>query len=192
MRIGSRKVAAADDMEAAALAGLEWLVNAPKFEQVDMGEDGRMTYLPTVDPRVFAVHKWWVSQQNSGSAHAPGRRRSGACRGAGRQDLPRTAVRRQGTDRGPPQPDRGRPAAAGGGVIIHSALASTVDGGEPVLIQMESPGPAGQTLFVSLDGRSGLVRAARRHHGWQDRVTALHVSSIPRDSLLQHVVRASP
>ena len=65
MRIGSRKVAAADDMEAAALAGLEWLVNAPKFEQVDMGEDGRMTYLPTVDPRVFAVHKWWVSQQNS-------------------------------------------------------------------------------------------------------------------------------
>lgn len=65
MRSGSMKVTATDDMEAAGIAGLEWLINAPKFDQIAMADDGRMTYLPTIDPRAFAVHKWWISRQES-------------------------------------------------------------------------------------------------------------------------------
>lgn len=52
-----------DDLEAAAIAGLEWLINTPKFEQTVIGADGKPLRLPTIDPRVFAVHKWWISQQ---------------------------------------------------------------------------------------------------------------------------------
>lgn len=50
-----------DDLEAAALTGLHWLINAPKFEQTVVGADGRTLWMSSVDPRVFALHKCWIS-----------------------------------------------------------------------------------------------------------------------------------
>lgn len=51
------------DMAASAIVGLQWLVNAPKFEQVAIGFDGRPVWMACVDPRVFALHKLWMSKQ---------------------------------------------------------------------------------------------------------------------------------
>jgi hypothetical protein len=52
-----------DDLEAAALAGLHWLINAPKFEQTVVGTDGRPLWMSCVDPRAFALHKHWIAQR---------------------------------------------------------------------------------------------------------------------------------
>jgi len=52
-----------DDIEPAAVKGLQWLVNAPKFEEIAIGEDGTPLVIHCVDPRVFALHKLWLSKQ---------------------------------------------------------------------------------------------------------------------------------
>ena len=52
-----------DDLEAAALVGLHWLINAPKFEQTVVGADGRPLWMSCIDPRAFAVHKYWISKR---------------------------------------------------------------------------------------------------------------------------------
>jgi hypothetical protein len=53
----------AGDLEPAAIKGLQWLVNAPKFEDIAIGEDGSPLFLSCVDPLVFSLHKVWVSKQ---------------------------------------------------------------------------------------------------------------------------------
>ena len=53
---------AADDLEPAPVKGLEWLVNAPKFEEIAIGAGGRPLRIVTVDPRAFALHKLWLSK----------------------------------------------------------------------------------------------------------------------------------
>ena len=57
MKIGP----AENDLEAAAIAGLQWLINAPRFGQIVVGADGLPLWMSCVDPRAFALHKWWVS-----------------------------------------------------------------------------------------------------------------------------------
>ena len=52
-----------DDMTPAAIVGLQWLINAPKFEVVVVGADGRPLLISCIDPRAFALHKFWVSKQ---------------------------------------------------------------------------------------------------------------------------------
>ena len=52
-----------DDLEAAAIEGLVWLENAPAFEQVVIDERGGLLRMVAVDPRVFAIHKHWLSQR---------------------------------------------------------------------------------------------------------------------------------
>jgi len=54
----------ADSMAAQSIAGLQWLVNAPRFEQTIIAEDGRPLWMSCVDPRVFALHKFWVSKRS--------------------------------------------------------------------------------------------------------------------------------
>lgn len=54
----------ADAMAPAAIAGLQWLMSAPKFEQIAIGEDGQPLWMCCVDPRVFALHKFWVSKRD--------------------------------------------------------------------------------------------------------------------------------
>ena len=52
-----------DDLEAAAVIGLHWLINAPKFEQTVVGADGRPLWMSCIDPRAFALHKYWISKR---------------------------------------------------------------------------------------------------------------------------------
>ena len=64
MRAVNAKITAADDdIEAATIAGLQWLINVPKFEQIVVGADGRPLWMSCVDPRAFALHKYWISQR---------------------------------------------------------------------------------------------------------------------------------
>lgn len=52
-----------DDLEAAPIHGLKWLVNAPKYEVVAIGADGYPLRIVTPDPRAFALHKLWLSER---------------------------------------------------------------------------------------------------------------------------------
>lgn len=51
-----------DDLIASPIEGLQWLMSAPRFEQVAIAENGRPVMMTTVDPRVYALHKIWVAQ----------------------------------------------------------------------------------------------------------------------------------
>jgi hypothetical protein len=54
---------AADDFDPAAIDGLLWLINAPKFEETLIAEDGMPARMVTVDPRAYALHKLWLSRR---------------------------------------------------------------------------------------------------------------------------------
>ena len=53
-----------EDLEAAGILGLEWLVHAPKFERIAIGTDGLPLWMSCIDPRAFALHKLWLSKQS--------------------------------------------------------------------------------------------------------------------------------
>jgi len=53
------------DFEPASIEGLQWLLNAPKFEEVPIAEDGRPLFVSCVDPRAFALHKLWLSRREN-------------------------------------------------------------------------------------------------------------------------------
>ena len=52
------------DLHGAPIGGLEWLINAPKTEQVVIGEDGYPLRMWCVDPRVYALHKAWIAEKD--------------------------------------------------------------------------------------------------------------------------------
>jgi len=52
-----------EDLYGSPIGGLEWLVNAPKIEQVVIGDDGYPLRMLCVDPRVYALHKRWIAQR---------------------------------------------------------------------------------------------------------------------------------
>lgn len=56
-----RAVGVADDIQAAEIEGLVWLENAPAFEQTVIDERGYPLRSVASDPRVFAIHKHWIS-----------------------------------------------------------------------------------------------------------------------------------
>jgi hypothetical protein len=58
-----------DDIRAVAIEGLNWLINAPKFEAIAIDTRGMPTWIPTIDPRAFALHKLWLSKQPSRDAN---------------------------------------------------------------------------------------------------------------------------
>ncbi len=51
------------DLIAAEIEGLVWLENAPQFESMVIDERGMPLRLVTVDPRMWAVHKHWLSSR---------------------------------------------------------------------------------------------------------------------------------
>jgi hypothetical protein len=53
----------AEELYGVEILGLEWLINAPKFSQVVIAEDGLPLWMHCIDPRVFAMHKKWVSER---------------------------------------------------------------------------------------------------------------------------------
>lgn len=64
------------DLQAAMIEGLSWLENAPPFTATVIDASGRPAPIVTVDPRVFAAHKFWLSQRPD--RHAAKRRRDEA------------------------------------------------------------------------------------------------------------------
>lgn len=51
------------DLKAADIKHLEWYLSAPKLRQIVIGEDGFPAPFTVPDPRVFALHKLWLSKQ---------------------------------------------------------------------------------------------------------------------------------
>jgi hypothetical protein len=65
MRSTTSKIGNADDdLEAAAITGLHWLINAPKFEQAVVGADGLPLWMSCTDPRALALHKYRMSRRD--------------------------------------------------------------------------------------------------------------------------------
>ena len=51
------------DFEIVQIPNLEWLANSPRIEQVVIASNGTPVMMPVPDPRAFAIHKAWLSQQ---------------------------------------------------------------------------------------------------------------------------------
>jgi len=56
---------AAADIDPIPTEGGDWLAEAPKFESMVIGQDGMPAPMVCVDPRIFALHKLWLSKQPS-------------------------------------------------------------------------------------------------------------------------------
>jgi hypothetical protein len=52
-----------EDLEGAAVLGVDWLINSPKTEAVVIDERGYPARIVAIDPRAFALHKAWVSKR---------------------------------------------------------------------------------------------------------------------------------
>lgn len=53
------------DVEAQPIGGIEWLLTGSPFENVVVGADGIPFRMIVPEPRTFALHKLWVSRQDS-------------------------------------------------------------------------------------------------------------------------------
>ena len=53
------------DLVATEVPGLQWLLNSPKLDTVAIDEDGWPVPMRVPDPRAFALHKAWLSEQTS-------------------------------------------------------------------------------------------------------------------------------
>jgi hypothetical protein len=51
------------DLRAADIENLDWYLSAPKLRRIIIGEDGFPAPFTVPDPRVFALHKLWLSKQ---------------------------------------------------------------------------------------------------------------------------------
>ena len=51
------------DLKAVDVQHLDWYLSAPKLRQIVIGEDGFPAPLTVPDPRVFALHKLWLSKR---------------------------------------------------------------------------------------------------------------------------------
>lgn len=58
-----RRMGGTGDLMAAEIRNLHWLVSSPKFSRIVIGNDGYPARMVTPDPRAFALHKLWLSQQ---------------------------------------------------------------------------------------------------------------------------------
>lgn len=67
-----------EDLTAAEIKNFQWLVSAPKIDQIVIGEDGFPATVVVPDPRAFAVHKLWLSNQKDREAVKKKRDRSQA------------------------------------------------------------------------------------------------------------------
>jgi hypothetical protein len=54
---------AEEDLAAAEVPSLQWLLNSPRVEATVIAADGQPVLMRTPDPRAFALHKAWLSGQ---------------------------------------------------------------------------------------------------------------------------------
>ena len=59
----NQRMGSADDLVAAEIKNLQWLVSAPKFNQIVIGDNGYPATMAVPEPRAFAIHKLWLSKQ---------------------------------------------------------------------------------------------------------------------------------
>lgn len=57
----SIKGIADNDLVPVAILGLQWLMNAPRFETMVIADDGLPVWMSSIDPRVFALYKQWLA-----------------------------------------------------------------------------------------------------------------------------------
>jgi len=57
------QIGGSEDLRAAEIRNLQWLISSPKLSQVVIGDDGYPALLVVPDPRSFALHKLWLSKQ---------------------------------------------------------------------------------------------------------------------------------
>ncbi|MEO1610308.1 MAG: GSU2403 family nucleotidyltransferase fold protein [Pseudomonadota bacterium] len=62
----SVEVVSGDDLEPVAIAGLEWLISAPRFERIAIASDGMPVRIVCTDPRAYALYKHWMSSSAQG------------------------------------------------------------------------------------------------------------------------------
>ena len=53
-----------DDLEAVETYSQKWLLASPKLQEIIIGKDGYPAPITVVDPRVYVLHKLWLSQQD--------------------------------------------------------------------------------------------------------------------------------
>ncbi|CAM3603101.1 Nucleotidyltransferase [Bordetella sputigena] len=58
----------ADHFWAEKVHNMDWLLSAPKFEQVIISASGEMATMTTVDPRAFGLFKLWLSERKERDA----------------------------------------------------------------------------------------------------------------------------
>jgi hypothetical protein len=57
-----------NDLTAAEVGGLAWLVNSPSYEGIVIADNGFPVRMVCPDPRAWAVHKLWLSERNDRDA----------------------------------------------------------------------------------------------------------------------------
>ncbi len=57
--------AASEDLAAAEVEKLQWIVEAPRFEATAIAQNGLPLRLVVADPRFFAAHKIWLSERDN-------------------------------------------------------------------------------------------------------------------------------
>lgn len=62
------RIGGPEDLVAAGIRNLQWLVCSPKFKQIVIGRDGFPATMVAPDPRAFALHKLWLSRQDDRDA----------------------------------------------------------------------------------------------------------------------------
>ena len=65
MRVNRAVCFAEDDLVAAEVPSLQWLLNSPRVEATVITTDGRPVLMRSPDPRAFDVHKAWLSSEPS-------------------------------------------------------------------------------------------------------------------------------
>lgn len=61
---GRTRLGDGPDLEATPMIGAQWLLDAPRFEQVVVGADGVPLRIVVPEPRTFALHKLWLSKRD--------------------------------------------------------------------------------------------------------------------------------
>ncbi len=64
-----------EDLEAAEIGKLQWLVEAPRFTAVAIAENGLPVWMVAADPRFFAAHKLWLAEREDREPEKRGRDR---------------------------------------------------------------------------------------------------------------------
>ncbi len=63
MRVNRPVRFAEEDLVAAEVPSLQWLLNSPRVEATVIAADGKPVLMRSPDPRAFAIHKAWLSSQ---------------------------------------------------------------------------------------------------------------------------------